>query len=164
MNIPITRVEFARKPDSGDTKEEKMGRVIEKVKVTNYLDIGMAQKKIIKENEIREVEIDAIVDTGATYLCLPPSVVSKLGLPLHKSVQIKTANGRAIRRTYKGVEIELKGRSFVMEVMENDEETPALIGYLVLEAMDFVVDPKTQAVIPNPANDGKWTADLYKMI
>ena len=138
-----------------------MGRVIEKVIIKNYGDIVKARENLINEDDIRIVNIDAIVDTGATYLCLPPSVVSKLGLPFHKSVQIKTANGRAIRRTYKGVEIELKGRSFVMEVMENDEDTPALIGYLVLEAMDFVVDPKTQAVIPNPAHDGKWTADLY---
>ena len=29
-----------------------------------------------------------------------------------------------------------------MAVMENDEDTPCLIGYLVLEALDFVVDPK----------------------
>ncbi len=141
-----------------------MGRAIEKIIIQNAYDIYEAKKDLIAESEIRKDEIDAIVDTGATYLCLPPRVITKLGLPFHKSVQIKTANGRATRRTYEGAKIELKGRSFVMEVMENDEETPALIGYLVLEAMDFVVDPKTQAVIPNPANDGKWTADLYSMI
>jgi len=32
---------------------------------------------------------------------------------------------------------------------------------LRLEALDFVVDPKTQKMIPNPANEGKWMADLY---
>lgn len=138
-----------------------MGRISEKVIVRNYGDLLKASEYLIKEEEIRTVEVDAIVDTGATYMCLPPKKVAELGLPFHESVQIKTANGRATRRTYKGAEIELKDRSFVMEVMENDEETPALIGYLVLEAMDFVVDPKTQAVIPNPAHDGKWTADLY---
>ena len=140
-----------------------MGRILEKVKVTNYLDTANAKKGLLNEAEIRTTEVNAIVDTGATYLCLPPAVISKLGLPLHKAVQIRTANGRASRRIYKGAEIELKGRSFEMEVMENDVETPALIGYLVLEAMDFVLDPKTQAVIPNPANDGKWTADLYSI-
>ena len=151
-----------------------MGRTLEKVSVINYGDILKAGEGLIKEEEIRSIEVSAVVDTGATYLCLPPNEIAKLGLPFHKTVQIKTANGRArllpksseyggqaSRRTYKGAEIELKGRSFVMEVMENDEETPALIGYLVLEAMDFVVDPKTQEVIPNPAHDGKWTADLY---
>lgn len=138
-----------------------MGRVIEKVKVSNVYDIYDESKGSIIKEKIRSVEIEAIVDTGATYLCLPPSQIEKLGLLFHKSIQIKTANGSADRRTFEGAKVELKGRSFVMEVMENDEHTPALIGYLVLEAMDFVVDPKTQAVIPNPANDGKWTADLY---
>ncbi len=138
-----------------------MGRVVEKILIKNFIDEYQAQQGLIEKEKIRKFELDALVDTGATYLCLPPKVISKLGLPLHKSVEIKTANGVASRKTYKGAEIELKGRSFVMEVMENDKENPALIGYLVLEAMDFVVDPKTQAVIPNPAHDGKWTADLY---
>lgn len=62
-----------------------------------------------------------------------------------------TAHARTSRRIFRGALIELKGRSFVMDVMENDDDTPALIGYLLLEALDFVVDPKTQKVIPNPA-------------
>ncbi len=82
-------------------------------------------------------------------------------LPFHNCVDIKTANGRASRKTFKGAEIKLHGRSFVMEVMENDNETPALIGYLLLEALDFIVDPKTQRVIPSPAHEGKCVADLY---
>ena len=45
--------------------------------------------------------------------------------------------------------------------MENDESTPALVGYVVLETLDFVVDPKANKVIPNPAHEGKWMADLY---
>ena len=45
--------------------------------------------------------------------------------------------------------------------MENDQQTPALIGVLILEALDFVVDPKSEALSPNPASEGKWMADLY---
>ena len=36
----------------------------------------------------------------------------------------------------------------------------AAIGFLVLEALDFVVDPKANRLIPNPEHDGKWIADL----
>jgi hypothetical protein len=52
-----------------------------------------------------------------------------LGLRFHTIVPIKTANGPAKRRTFEGAKIELKGRSFVMEVMETNENTPALIGF-----------------------------------
>ena len=138
-----------------------MGRIVEKIKVQNAYDIHDARERRILESEIRSIEADTIVDTGATYVCLSKKDIEALGLPLHKSVEIKTANGKASRRTFEGAKIELNGRIFVMEVMENDDDTPALIGYLLLEALDFVVDPKTQAVIPNPSHEGKWMADLY---
>jgi hypothetical protein len=54
----------------------------------------------------------------------------------------------------------IQGRDTEMDVMENDELTPPLIGYLVLENMDWVVDVKAQKLIPNPAHDGKWITDL----
>ena len=138
-----------------------MGRVTEKLLVKNYVDVANASAGIIKPEQIRMLETDAIVDTGATYVCLSRKNIETLGLPFHNTINIKTANGKASRRTFEGAKIELKGRSFVMEVMENNEDTPALIGYLLLEALDFVVDPKTQSVIPNPAHEGKWVADLF---
>jgi len=138
-----------------------MGRTTEKLIIMNYGDVLKASEGIIDTDQIRIVEIDAIVDTGATYVCISRDDIERLGLPFHNVVEIKTANGKESRRTFKGAEIELKGRSFVMQVLENDNDTPALIGYLLLEALDFVVDPKTQSVIPNPAHEGKWVADLY---
>lgn len=147
---------------SGIYEGKKMGRVTEKIIIRNYGDVVLASKNIIQNTQIRTVEVDAIIDTGATYVCIGKEDIERLGLQFHNTVNIKTANGQANRRTFKGAEIELKGRSFVMEVMENDDTTPALIGYLLLEALDFVVDPKTQSVIPNPAHEGKWMADMYK--
>jgi len=138
-----------------------MGRTLEKIIVRNFGDVLKFEEGIIPEENIRAVEIDAVVDTGATYVCISREEIEKLGLLYHDSISIKTANGRAKRRTFKGAEVELNGRSFVMEVMENDDDTQALIGYLLLEALDLVVDPKSQEVIPNPAHDGKWVADLY---
>ena len=35
-----------------------------------------------------------------------------------------------------------------MSVMESDETTPPLVGYVVLEVLDFVVDPKSQESSP----------------
>ncbi len=142
-----------------------MGRAIEKLIINNYVDEVNAIEGLIKKDRIRTVEIEAVVDTGATYVCLGREDIEKLGLKYHDIVDIKTANGKASRRIFKGAEIELKGRSFVMEVMENDPGTPALIGYLLLEALDYVVDPKNQQIIPNPASEGgKWFADMYSIL
>ncbi len=57
--------------------------------------------------------------------------------------------------------ITIRDRVIRMDVMENDEHTPPLIGYLILEALDFVVNPRTQGLMGNPEHDGKWVVDLY---
>jgi predicted aspartyl protease len=138
-----------------------MGKTIEKIKIANYVDAIKANEKLIPENSIRKIELEAVVDTGATYVCIGRKDIETLGLQFHKIVKIKTANGDAKRRLFRGAEIELKGRSFAMDILENDENTPPLIGYLLLEALDLVVDPRKHKVIPNPDHGGEWVADLY---
>jgi clan AA aspartic protease len=139
-----------------------MGRTSEKVIIKNFIDISNAEQGIIKESEIRSVEIEALVDTGAAYLCLPPKVIKQLGLMFAKSTPVKTGNGKLELKIFYGAEIIIKERAIQMQVMENkDDSVPALIGYLVLETMDWVVDPKSQKIIGNPENDGHWVVDMY---
>jgi clan AA aspartic protease len=139
-----------------------MGKTIEKVLIKNFVDVANAASKIIKENEIRSIEVTALVDTGAAYLCLPPKVIKELGLFFAISTPVKTGNGKLELRTFYGAEITINERTIEMQVMENkDDNEPALIGYLVLESMDWVVDPKNQRIIGNPENDGKWIVDMY---
>ena len=138
-----------------------MGRSTEKVRVQNFGDMFLVSRGALDESEIRTVEVEAVVDTGATYLCLPPPVIAELGLLYSHTRPIKTANGDAERRLFKGADVTIRGRNEQMSVMENDESTPPLIGYVVLETLDFVVSPKSGGLIPNPEHDGKWMAECY---
>jgi len=138
-----------------------MGKTIEKVIVKNFGDMVLHSKGIVKGDEIRTVEIEGVVDTGAAYLCLPPDVIEKLGLLYSHTREVTTANGRVERRIFYGAVIIIQGRDIQMQVMENDVTTPPLIGYLVLETMDLVVNTKLQKITPNPEHDGKWVMDLY---
>ncbi|MCZ6680890.1 MAG: aspartyl protease, partial [Candidatus Poribacteria bacterium] len=65
-----------------------MGQTREKVILQNYGDILKAKEGLIAENEIRSIEVEAIVDTGATYLCLPPSVIEQLDLLYAQSTSV----------------------------------------------------------------------------
>jgi clan AA aspartic protease len=139
-----------------------MGKTLEKVFIRNFADTEFAESGYIQPNQIRSVEIEAIVDTGAAYLCLPPKIIQELGLRFAFSKPVRTANGGLELRIFNGAEITIKDRTIQMQVMENiDEKVPALIGYLVLETMDWVVNPKTQEIMGNPLNDGKWIIDMY---
>ena len=138
-----------------------MGRTAEKVNVKNYGDVFNSASGALDPSKIRSVDVLALVDTGATYLCLPPSVIKQLGLLYSHSTQLKTANGGVIRRIFNGAVLTIRERSVVMSVMENAEDTPNLIGYLVLEALDFVVDSKAENLMANPEHNGEWIMDLY---
>lgn len=157
----LSGVTARRRPQPTSEGSHTMGQTVEKVKVQNFEDILKARRGEISENEIRTVEFDALMDSGAAYLCLPPAEIDRLGLPYAQTRKVKTANGAVERRIFMGGHITIKDRSEQMSVMENDETTPPLIGYLVLEALDFVVDPRSQQLIGNPQHDGKWITDLY---
>ena len=138
-----------------------MGRTTEKVRIQNYGDVFNAASGTLKSDQVRTADVLGLVDTGATYLCLSPAVIQQLGLLYSHSERVRTANGGVQRRIFRAAEITIRERSIVMSVMENDEDTPPLIGYVVLETLDFVVDPKGENLVPNPAHDGEWVADLY---
>lgn len=131
----------------------------EKLIVRNYADMVKADEGIIGSKDIRVLELEAIVDTGTTHVCLPKGEIARLGLGFHKTIKVRTAQGIVEHRLFKGAEMELKGRTFVMEVMENEEDNPCIIGSLLLEALDFVVDP-ARKVIPNPAHEEEWIVNL----
>ena len=137
-----------------------MGKVIVKIKLTNHSDLILRRLKLAK-GKPRAVEVEALVDTGATRLYLKPSVIKKLGLVRSDTVRSKTTNGDAIRYKYEPVELELMERRETFDVIEVPENVPNLLGQVPLEILDFVVDSKGQRLIPNPAHGGEQMTEEY---
>ena len=89
------------------------------------------------------------MDTGATRLVLPASVVTALGLPEAGQVTVRFADGRReSKTTVRDVELEIQGRSSVFTAVVEPGRTDALIGVIVLEELDFVPDCTRQALLP----------------
>ncbi len=125
-----------------------MGQVKTQVKVKNF----------IKGNEI---ELEALVDTGAMYMSLPRSIIEKLGLQEGRRVNVRTTNGSIQRRVYEGARIYIQDRSVTMDILELPDEVPPLLGVLILDALDFIVDPITQKLAPNPEHHGEYIVDMF---
>ena len=118
-----------------------MGKVIEKVKLTNLFE----PKK--------SVEVDAVIDTGATMVVLPKDIVDALGLRKVREVKVRYANNKVETRPIYGVvTIELKGRSANLDVLVEEKGSQHLIGQVLLELLDLIVEPKTRKLISNPAS------------
>ena len=114
-----------------------MGRIVTQVKVSNFTDAT------------KSIEIDALVDTGASYLTLPSAWKNRLGdLEKIEDVEVETGTGE-IRKgeIYAAVRTKVANfREVVNEVLfidmetEDDDEYEPLLGYLVLEAIPVAVD------------------------
>jgi predicted aspartyl protease len=137
-----------------------MGKVIVKLKLTNYVDLQMSKLKL-RKTKPRSVEADALVDTGATRLYLKSSLIKALGLKKESEVSSKTTNGVRRRAVYSAAQLDLMGRHGAFEVVEIDEDVPNLLGQIPLEYLDFIVDPKGQKLIPNPEHGDKQMSEEY---
>jgi clan AA aspartic protease len=116
-----------------------MGKVREKVKLTSLFDATKTR------------EVEAVIDTGATMLVLPQNVVDELGLRKIRDAKVKYANNKVEQKwVYGAVTIELKGRVGIFEALAEEAGSQPLVGQIVLEALDLVVDPRTRTLIPNP--------------
>jgi clan AA aspartic protease len=137
-----------------------MGKVLVTIKLTNLFDLALLNRQVSKRKP-RSVEVEALVDTGATRLYLKPSVIRKLGLACVDTVRSHTTNGDVVRARYEPVQIELMGRKEESSVVEVPESVPNLLGQLPQEALDLVVDSKGQKLIGNPAHGGEQAIEEY---
>ena len=126
-----------------------MGRFSVDFEVANNDDIVLARTGHLAPEKVRRMTIRGVVDSGATRLILPQSVAKALGLKKTGTVTVKYADGRkAVRPTAQEVQVELLGRSSVFSASIEPRRESALIGAVVLEILDFLVDAKRQRLVP----------------
>ncbi len=138
----------------------KMGRTFVDVEVENFKDLEDRRAAGNGHVKVRKLKVRALVDTGSALLCLPAKAIRKLGLHRNRSTRVRTANGVVERGIYQAVQITILERQCLGEVMEIPEDVPPLLGFIPLESLDLVVNPKSNRVTHNPENGGKYTLDL----
>lgn len=99
----------------------------------------------------QNVEINALVDTGATFMCVTEEIALQLGFDISEvSQQMVTLADGHQRKVPKiaPVEIAFGNRSYVTEAVVLGNEP--MLGVIPMEAMDLIVDPRQQILIANP--------------
>lgn len=126
-----------------------MGRVTVQVALSNYWDVLRAKEGQIAADDVRRTTISGIVDSGAARLVLPPSVVQELALPEEGETKVRYADQRTARRPIvRNVWLELCGRGSVFSAIVEPDRQDALIGAIVLEELDLIIDCTRNEVRP----------------
>jgi predicted aspartyl protease len=139
-----------------------MGRVLATALIENLSDLFLADRGTIPPEQVRRVEVDdALVDTGAWSLSLPKRLIQQLGLKYLSTRDMRTAASVKRADIYGTVRLTIMGRDLPTDVTEVPDDCPVLIGQVPLEVLDFVVDPKAQRLIGNPAHGGEQILDMF---
>ncbi|MBM3241512.1 hypothetical protein FJZ31_34960 [Candidatus Poribacteria bacterium] len=121
----------------------------ENIAIFNEWDEVLKKRGII--SEVRKVEVEALVDTGAVMILISQDMKEHLGLEDKGKVIVVLADERRIELPKAGtVRVEVAGRSFSTDCLVGPPGCEVLVGHLILEALDLVLDLARGKVIPRP--------------
>ena len=101
--------------------------------------------------DLEDIDALALVDSGAIDLCVPRHVANQLHLSVVDRREITLADGRRQVVDYAGpIRVEVFGRSAFTGAMVMGETV--LLGAIPMQAMDVLIDPRRERLIPNPEN------------
>jgi clan AA aspartic protease len=124
-----------------------MGIVQEEITLKNIRDKIMAEEGYIKEFEVRQTTVQAVVDTGAMNLVIDEQLRQQLGLGVVGEKQVTLADSTKRRvKIAETVEIHWKNRSMICQPWVVSAGR-ILLGVIPLEYMDLMVDPKNQKLV-----------------
>ncbi len=121
-----------------------MGRIVSSVKIENISDSS------------KSIRLDALVDTGSSFLVLPNAWKDRLGnLEVIRNVELETATQETVFGEVCGpVRIQIEGfppifgEVLFVEMNPSNGEYEPLIGYIVLEQSQAGVDMLGHRLIP----------------
>jgi clan AA aspartic protease len=132
---------------------ETMGLVYADVELINGGDLYLQKSGSLKEDEVRRMVVNVLVDSGAEMLVINEHIKGQLGLPVLEERTAQLADESEIRVEVVGpVEIRFENRRSTVDAMVFPGETEPLLGVIPMEGMDVVIDPNQRRLIINPAN------------
>ena len=137
-----------------------MGHTTE-IELANLADIALANRGVITPEDVRRVTVeDALVDTGATRLCLPQPIIEQLGLTPLSTAKARTAAGIVDRTIYSEVRFTILEREGSLPITNLPGDAPVLVGHMVLEQLDLCLDIR-KGLTYNPDHGDDWIEDAW---
>jgi len=130
-----------------------MGLVYAEIELISGDDLALHRRGFIKEDQIKRLKVDALVDRGAYMLAINEHIKAQLDLPVLDKQIAHLADGREIELEIVGpVEVRFENRATTVRAMVLPGDAEVLLGSIPMEDMDVLIDPKQQRLVVNPAN------------
>ncbi len=128
-----------------------MGLVYADVELINAIDLGLAKRYKIGEEEVKRMHVNMLVDTGNIYMCINETIQEQLDLSVVEKRKGQLANGSVVEYDVVGpIEVRFKNRRCVVDAMVLPGDNELLLGAIPLEDMDVLIHPYKRELIVNP--------------
>jgi predicted aspartyl protease len=140
-----------------------MGEVRTEIKLVNIGDQNDARRGYISQDQVRQITVNAVVDTGAWTLVINEETREKLGLRIEETAEtgrkptafasefamqtLENGGGKVSSGITEYVEVRWNDRRTACEAVVLPGEEDVLLGAFPLEGMDLMVHPKKQEVV-----------------
>ena len=110
-----------------------MGLIYADIELINAVDIEMARRFFIGEDEVKRLHINVLVDTGAYNLCINETIQAQLELPFIEKRKGQLANGSIDEYDMVGpVVLKFKNRQTVCNALVLSGDNEPLLGAIPL--------------------------------
>ena len=131
--------------------KKETGNVYVELELENYADRVLAKRGYLDQEAVRAQKVKVLADTGSTMLVLPEDLVDALGLERQGKVVAIYADERKEERDTAGVNtVRVAGRSMETRCVVGPPGSEPLLGQIVLEELDLLVDSKERKLVPKP--------------
>lgn len=128
-----------------------MGLVYADIELINSGDMELARRYYIGEEEVKRINVNILVDSGANNLCINESIQQQLDLPFIEKRKAQLADGHIEEYDIVGpIVLKFKNRRTVCNAMVLQGDSEPLLGVIPLEDMDVLIHPSRQELIVNP--------------
>ena len=128
-----------------------MGLVYADIELINVIDVEMAKKHIIGEEEVKRIHLNMLADSGAFMMSINENIQSILQLPFVEKRKAVLADGTVVEYDTVGpVMVKFKNRTATCHAFVLKGDAEPLLGAIPMEEMDVLIHPYKQELVVNP--------------
>ena|SRR5882762_7050439 len=128
-----------------------MGLVYADIELTNAVDVVLAKRHVIGEDEIKRVSLTMLVDSDAYMMAINETIQSQLELSFVEKRKVQVTGGRVVEYDVVGpVNIKFANRKATCNAFVLPGESEPLLGTIPMGEMDVLIHPLRQELVVNP--------------
>ena len=128
-----------------------MGLTYAEITLANGADTAHAKLGRLPKEEVKQVKVKALVDSGAYMLTINEHIRCQLDLPVYEKREAILADGTLVSCAIVGpVDVFFKNRATTCRAIVFPGDNEVLLGAIPIEDMDVLIDLKNNELIVHP--------------